>query len=465
MSEPLILKSSFSVSLVRVMQSVLPAIVAAAMLQIVSRSLDLQTSDRYTLLLGLVAVSTFIVVRPKESLTSLLISPHRALAVALLFRWCLNLLVLLAFLLATQILSFYPVQLLAWWAVVTPVALVLLMVPMQFWFRSILVSRENTKRAIIAGYNDASQALAQRLQSLHVQVDGFFDDRGLDRLGGEVVMPLRGRLPDLVGYVQANAVDVIFIALPMRHVQRVLNMLGQLRDTTASIYYVPDVFVFDLIQARTADVLGVPVVAMCETPLSGYGGTIKRLTDIAAAGIGVLMLSPLLLVVAGLVAMTSRGPVVFRQRRYGIDGQEIIVYKFRTMTVTEDGPTVAQATKDDKRVTVIGRFLRQTSIDELPQLFNVLQGTMSLVGPRPHAVAHNEEYRKLVPGYMIRHKVPPGITGLAQINGCRGELSSLDDLKARIHYDLEYLRHWSWLLDIKIIFRTLMLIWADKKAY
>jgi putative colanic acid biosynthesis UDP-glucose lipid carrier transferase len=166
-----------------------------------------------------------------------------------------------------------------------------------------------------------------------------------------------------------------------------------------------------------------------------------------------------------LVKLSSPGPAIFRQRRYGLDGQEIIVYKFRTMKVTEDGDTISQASRSDSRITPIGAFLRRYSIDELPQFINVLQGRMSLVGPRPHAVAHNEQYRTLIKGYMVRHKVRPGITGLAQINGARGETSRLEEMEARISLDLEYLRGWSPLLDFKILALTLVRVFRDDKAY
>jgi len=321
---------------------------------------------------------------------------------------------------------------------------------------------------VFAGCTDVSLQMAERLRKnreLCISVAGFFDDRSAERLGLEVGAPLLGGLPDLADYVRKNAVEVIFIALPMRHVQRVMDLLDDLRDTTASIYYVPDVFVFDLIQARTGEILGMPVVAMCETPFFGYRGVVKRLMDVSIAGVGLLLLAPFLAVVALLVKLTSPGPVIFRQRRYGLDGQEISVYKFRTMTVTEDGAEIRQATRDDERVTPLGRFLRRYSIDELPQLLNVVQGTMSLVGPRPHAVAHNEEYRKLIKGYMIRHKVLPGITGLAQVSGCRGETRTLEQMQARVRYDLDYLRHWSPALDLKIMLRTALLVFADRKAY
>jgi putative colanic acid biosynthesis UDP-glucose lipid carrier transferase len=265
--------------------------------------------------------------------------------------------------------------------------------------------------------------------------------------------------------VQARRIDVIFVALPMRQVQRVVDLLNELRDTTASIYFVPDIFVMDLIQSRTAEIDGVPVVAMCETPFYGSRGLVKRSMDIALSAVGLLVLMPFLLLVALLVKLGSPGPAIFRQRRYGLDGNVIDVRKFRTMNVTEDGPNVRQATINDRRVTPIGRWLRRYSIDELPQLINVLEGSMSLVGPRPHAVAHNEEYRGLIQGYMVRHKVPPGITGLAQVNGCRGETSHVDEMRRRIEFDLEYLRRWSPTLDLRILVQTVWQLLGDRKAY
>jgi putative colanic acid biosysnthesis UDP-glucose lipid carrier transferase len=334
--------------------------------------------------------------------------------------------------------------------------------------RGFLMKAFNARTAVIAGYNTASVQLAQRLKQnpgVRLEVAGFFDDRSMDRLGMEPDASLIGPLADLGDYVKKNRTDVIFIALPIRHLKRVMNLLDDLRDTTCSIYYVPDVFVFDLVQARSGEILGIPVVAMCETPFYGYRGVAKRLTDVFLSVTVLLLLLPLLAVVAMLVKVSSPGPVIFKQRRYGLDGQEIAVYKFRTMKVTEDGPSIRQASKSDDRITPVGAMLRRSSLDELPQLINVLQGRMSLVGPRPHAVAHNEEYRKLIKGYMIRHKVLPGITGLAQVNGCRGETAKLEEMEARVNYDLEYLRHWSPMLDIKIMLLTVVRLFRDDKAY
>ena len=300
---------------------------------------------------------------------------------------------------------------------------------------------------------------------MRIEVSGFFDDRSNDRLGIEPDAKLIGTLGDVAQYVKERGTDVIFVALPIRHLKRVMDLLDDLRDTTASIYYVPDIFVFDLIQARSGEIHGIPVVAMCETPFYGYRGVAKRLTDVVLSSAMLLLTMPLFVIVAVMVKFSSPGPVIFKQRRYGLDGREIAIYKFRTMRVTEDGEKIRQASKSDSRITRVGGILRRSSLDELPQLINVLQGRMSLVGPRPHAVAHNEEYRKLIKGYMVRHKVLPGITGLAQVNGCRGETSQLEEMEARVNYDLDYLRHWSPMLDLKIILLTAVKVFRDDKAY
>jgi putative colanic acid biosynthesis UDP-glucose lipid carrier transferase len=269
----------------------------------------------------------------------------------------------------------------------------------------------------------------------------------------------------LAAYAQQNRIDTIFIALPMASQPRILKLLDDLRDTTASIYFVPDIFLSDLIQARVDEVNGIPVVAVCETPFYGVSGLVKRIEDLVIATIIMLLISPIMLAISIGVKLSSPGPVLFKQRRYGLDGQEILVYKFRSMTVCEDGDLVTQARPDDQRVTKFGAFLRKTSLDELPQFMNVLTGSMSIVGPRPHAVAHNEMYRKLIKGYMVRHKVKPGITGWAQVNGLRGETETLNKMKARIEYDLDYLRNWSVSLDLLIILRTVVLIFRDSRAY
>ena len=322
--------------------------------------------------------------------------------------------------------------------------------------------------AVIAGAGDVGRTLAERINEtpyLGVRVAGFFDDGESERLQGLSQHGVLGSLEQLAEYVKKNRVDLIYLALPMGSQPQIMKVLDELHDTTASIYFAPDLFLFDLIQARMDTIGGIPVVAVCETPFYGVDGLVKRLSDIVIASAILVAIAPLMVAIAIAVKLGSPGPAIFRQRRYGLDGREIIVYKFRSMTVAEDGDTVRQATKNDARVTPLGAFLRRTSLDELPQFINVLQGRMSVVGPRPHAVAHNEMYRKLIKSYMVRHKVRPGITGWAQVNGLRGETESLDKMKARIEYDLDYLRQWSLRLDLKIIWRTLFVVLKRQNAY
>jgi putative colanic acid biosynthesis UDP-glucose lipid carrier transferase len=231
------------------------------------------------------------------------------------------------------------------------------------------------------------------------------------------------------------------------------------------VFLVPDLFVFDLLHSSWISLDGIPMISVFDTPFYGVDGWLKRFEDIVLASMILTLISIPMLVIAIATKLTSPGPVIFKQRRYGLNARVMEVWKFRTMTVCEDGEDIAQATKGDMRVTRLGAFLRRTSLDELPQFINVLQGRMSIVGPRPHAVSHNEKYRKLLHGYMLRHKVKPGITGWAQINGWRGETENLEKMKYRITYDMEYISNWSLWLDFKIIMRTLLIVVRDRNVY
>jgi len=467
MTQPVLLKQSFLIAFMTGVQALVPALVAVASLYLTIIFFNIRF-DRSSEAIVIVAVLCLVLVTPPREVSTQLTSARLSAVLEVIFRWLLLLAVMLAIGYATKSLDGYPRRIFLTWAVVTPVALVIATLVMHGVMRRFLMNAFDARSAIIAGYNNSSLELARRLQSnpgMRLDVAGFFDDRSTDRLGMEPGVKLVGSLSEMGEYVKLHRIDVIFIALPIRHVKRVMNLLDDLRDTTASIYYVPDIFVFDLIQARSGEIHGIPVVAMCETPFYGYRGVVKRLTDTALSVIILLLLLPVLVVIALLVKFTSPGPIIFKQRRYGLDGREIAVYKFRTMRVTEDGTHIRQASKTDDRITPVGNILRRSSLDELPQLINVLQGRMSLVGPRPHAVAHNEEYRKLIKGYMVRHKVLPGITGLAQVNGCRGETAQLEQMEARVNYDLDYLRHWTPMLDIKILLMTVVKIFRDDKAY
>jgi putative colanic acid biosynthesis UDP-glucose lipid carrier transferase len=467
MTQPVLLKQSFLIAVLTGVQALVPAVVAVISLY-ATIILFGNIFDPSSAAIVIVGVLCLVLVQPPREVSTQLTSARLSAVMDVITRWLLLLAVLLAVGYVTHSLNGFPRRIFLTWAVVTPAALVLVTLMMQEIMRRFLMNAFDNRSAIIAGYNTSSLELARRLKSnpgMRVEVAGFFDDRSSDRLGMEADAKLVGSLGDMSQYVKDNRTDVIFIALPIRHVKRVMNLLDDLRDTTASIYYVPDIFVFDLIQARSGEIHGIPVVAMCETPFYGYRGVAKRLTDIGFSVLILLLLLPLLVLIAVVVKASSPGPVIFKQRRYGLDGREIAVYKFRTMTVIEDGDSIRQASKTDARITRVGAVLRRASMDELPQLINVLQGRMSLVGPRPHAVAHNEEYRKLIKGYMVRHKVLPGITGLAQVNGCRGETSKLEEMEARVNYDLDYLRHWSPMLDIKILLLTVVKVFRDEKAY
>jgi putative colanic acid biosynthesis UDP-glucose lipid carrier transferase len=472
MTNPVVFKQTLRIGLLSVAQSIALPVLAAMLLACEMWYLGVPFDQPFVLLFTLVVVLGIPLFQPERGMLTQLIGGRRRLLSRVAFRWLLLLCLLLAIGFATKSSDHFSRRMLLTWAVTTPGVLIGAALLMHEALNLMLSDPASARRAIFVGYNEISRSLAQRVErtsSAALRVAGFFDDRAVHRLGvsgeAEPQPQLEGGLKDIVEYVQQNDIDVIFVALPVSHIARVQKLLDDLRDTTVSIYYVPMVFPFDTIQGGTSEFLGVPLIALCETPFHGTRGVSKRLTDLVLVSLILFPAAPFMLFVALLVRLTSPGPAIFKQRRYGLDGQEITVYKFRTMTVTEDGDSIRQATQDDARITPLGRLLRRTSMDELPQLLNVLQGRMSLVGPRPHAVAHNEMYRKLIKGYMIRHKVAPGITGLAQVHGMRGETQTLEQMEARLKYDLDYLRNWSPLLDLKILFKTVLIVARGDKAY
>ncbi|HTU24761.1 MAG TPA: undecaprenyl-phosphate glucose phosphotransferase [Pirellulales bacterium] len=328
----------------------------------------------------------------------------------------------------------------------------------------------NARGFAVLGVNELGFQLAQNISNtpdLGLKLVGFFDDRPPHRVPPvpEEIGRHVGDIQQLVELARAGEIDRIYITLPMRAEERIRKLLSALSDSTASVYIVPDFFVFELLHSCWTDIGGLPVVAVFDHPFYGVDGLLKRSTDIVLASLLLVCFALPMLLVAAAVKLTSPGPVFFRQRRYGMDGREIRIWKFRTMTAAEDGPVVRQATRNDARLTPIGGFLRRTSLDELPQLFNVLTGSMSLVGPRPHATAHNEEYRRHIRGYMLRHKVRPGITGLAQVNGWRGETDTLYKMEKRIEFDHQYIREWSLWKDFKILFHTVFIVFKRENAY
>jgi len=332
----------------------------------------------------------------------------------------------------------------------------------------------NTRQVAILGATETAETLCGQIQEhpwMGINVHGVYDDRGVDRLPDElgklaaVGCEYRGDLAALVEACREGKVDVVYVALPLRAEPRIQQALRDLADTTATVYLVPDFFQYPLIGSQLTSIGRVPLISMHGTPFHGMNLWLKRLEDIVVGALILLLIAIPMIVIAILIKLTSAGNVFFVQRRYGLNGKEIRVLKFRTMTVSEDGPNVVQATKNDKRVTPLGAILRRNSLDELPQFLQVIAGQMSIVGPRPHAVAHNETYRSLIPGYMLRHKVKPGITGWAQVNGWRGETPDVNWMKKRVEYDLEYISRWTVLWDLKIVLLTVFGRKKSQNAY
>jgi putative colanic acid biosysnthesis UDP-glucose lipid carrier transferase len=383
-------------------------------------------------------------------------------------RWSLVVTFLWALLYVSGFSSHYRGSVVLSWALLTPMVLW----SGQIGARWLLINAGERgglrRKAVIIGMTDFGANLADKLREdplLRTDVLGFFEDRHPSRLTVRPSYPILGKSAAAAEFISRHEVDVVYITLPLSRNPRILELLDTLRDCTASIYFVPDLLFCNLIQARFDQVQGIPLVAVRESPFYGMRGAAKRLFDVGVAGSLVTLLSPLLVLIAIGVKLTSAGPVIFRQKRYGLDGKEIVVYKFRSMSVTEDGSrTYTQVSRGDARVTPMGAFLRRMSLDELPQLFNVLEGSMSIVGPRPHAIAVNEQYRRLIPSYMLRHKVKPGITGWAQVHGYRGG-DDLEQMKKRVEFDVDYLRNWSLALDFSILLRTVAIVWRDESAY
>lgn len=381
----------------------------------------------------------------------------------------LTLLLLAAF--VTKTSAEFSRRLMISWAAVTPLLLGVWRAVLRYALHEARERGYNTRSAAIVGVSTIGVRLAERFETspwMGIDFAGFFDDRSIERLGPNAPsehVEIQGGFDALVAKARRREVDLVYIALPPRAEPRIHELVRRLADTTVSVYLAYDFGGFDLLRARWSSVGDVPVMGVVENPFHGGDGFAKRIEDIILASIILTLIAVPMLVIAIGVKLSSRGPVFFRQRRYGLNGEEIRVLKFRTMTVCEDGNTVTQATKDDQRVTKLGAILRRTSLDELPQFLNVLSGEMSIVGPRPHAVAHNEQYRALIQGYMRRHKVKPGITGWAQVNGWRGETDTLEKMEKRVQYDLEYINGWHLGLDLKIIAMTAWTVLRDKKAY
>ena len=356
------------------------------------------------------------------------------------------------------------------WSLAVPAAISFYRVSARIVLREMRRTGVNTRKVAIVGAKEPGLTLAQSiLQSpwMGMNIAGFYDNRvsigsrPLDKEELQVV----GNIELLKKQARAGEFDDIYIALPMREEETIKELVEYLANSSCCVHIVPDVFTFKMLNARSREIGGLPVVSVYDTPFDSFDAIIKRVEDVVLSSMILCLIAIPMLFIAAAVKFTSKGPVIFKQRRYGINGEEIMVWKFRSMTTCDNGDVVVQAKKGDARITKVGAFIRKTSLDELPQFINVLQGKMSIVGPRPHAVAHNELYRDQISGYMQRHLVKPGITGWAQVNGWRGETDTLEKMQKRIEYDLAYIKRWSVFLDMKIIALTILRGFRSSSAY
>ncbi|NCJ07461.1 undecaprenyl-phosphate glucose phosphotransferase [Synechococcales cyanobacterium C] len=454
--------------MVWILQKVIDATLVAVFLVVMSLAYQVYFDAPYILL----AAISFLITPPLFQATGLYYSfrgDHPAAEYPKIFLgWVIEVLILLILGYLTKTSEHFSRLLITTWLLVTPLGICCFHLMVRMMLRQLRASGHNTRKAVIAGTNELAGYLAQELNQspeLGIQFCGFFTDQSCLESGRPWRQPLIGTLSELPNYIQRFKIDVVYIALQLTEEEGISKLMYALQDTTACVYFVPNLLTFNLLHARVHELHGIPVLAIWETPFDALQGSMKRITDIIVALLVLVLTSPLMAAIALAVKLSSPGSILFVQRRYGLSGTEIPVYKFRSMRVTEDGADIPQAQQNDPRVTPIGAFLRRTSLDELPQFINVLQGHMSIVGPRPHAVAHNEHYRKLIQGYMLRHIVKPGITGWAQIHGLRGETETLDKMERRVAYDLHYLRHWSLWLDLVIIVRTIMVVFKHQNAY
>ncbi len=423
------------------------------------------TLGTYYKLAGLVAVIAFLFFAEWHALyESWRADSVRNEAWKIVSIWLLTCFVLLAIWFFSKSSIYFSRVTVVAWMITTPVALTVERVLLRYTLRHFRKLGLNSRAVAIVGSGGGAEQLAEAIQRspwMGLRIEGVYDNEGLShKLGAQ---PLD--IETLLQRVREQVIDGIYISYPMLQEEKIRQLVEQLADSTASVHVVPDVFVSDLLHARWTSLEGVPLVSVFESPFYGANFFLKRLEDVALGSLILLLILPVMSVIAAAIKFTSPGPVIFKQRRYGLNGEVIEVWKFRSMSVTEDGAVVPQARKNDPRVTSLGAFLRRTSLDELPQFINVLKGEMSIVGPRPHAVAHNEEYRKLIHGYMLRHKVKPGITGWAQINGWRGETDTMEKMEMRVKYDLDYINNWSIWFDLKIIVLTVFRGMLGRNAY
>ena len=392
---------------------------------------------------------------------------HQARIVTTVWLTVVIIIILVAFLTKTS--TFYSRQWMAMW---TFMAWGLLLSFRLGFYKILQTMRSrgwNHKRIIIVGTGELAQNVARNIREASwtgLDIVAFFDDNNCRTMKEIDGVGIKCDIGNIDRVVETNRINEVWLALPLQEEDRMKKILARLQYSTVNIRFVPGIFGFRLFNHSITEVAGLPIIDLNASPMVGVNRFIKELEDTVLSLLILIMISPILLLISLGIKLTSKGPVIFKQMRNGWDGKPIKVYKFRTMVIHEecDGD-LTQACRYDARVTPFGAFLRRTSLDELPQFFNVLQGRMSIVGPRPHAIEHNDQYKEQIDAYMLRHKVKPGITGWAQVNGWRGQTDTLDKMKKRVEFDLYYIENWSLWLDLKIIFFSIFSGFVHKNAY
>jgi len=336
------------------------------------------------------------------------------------------------------------------WVLIASFGLILVMLVSHMAAIRARNRNRQSRKIVLVGSGQAAARVERRIQS-----DPASDMELAARFGEAWSDKPASPVSELADYVGENHIHEVWIAAPWEDKTLLEESLGALSESVVDVNVVPDLYQYRLLRQNISEWSGLPVINLAGTPMTLAEKRLKSMFDRLGSLALIALLSPLMLVVALLIRLTSKGPALFHQKRHGVDGEFIEILKFRTMVVhDEEKGQVTQASKDDARVTGMGRFLRRTSLDELPQLFTVLKGEMSLVGPRPHAIEHNVFFKSRIPRYMLRHKVKPGITGWAQVNGFRGQTETEEQMALRIEHDLWYIQNWSLWLDLKILLMT-----------
>ena len=402
--------------------------------------------------LGVISVVLYLLVANIRSVyRSARLETYSQIAQKIIGSWIIVAFLLIALAFLSKTSSTFSRVIIGSWITITPILLVSERLVIYFCLRKLRSQGANTRTYIVFGTQESGNLMQQKITQTPWA--------GMTYLGST------DNYQDLLSKISDKHIDYAFITNAENNPEVTRKAISGLSDSTASVYIVPQLFLHNAFDSGWVTLGNTPMITVNDHPFYGSYWLLKKMEDIILGIIIFILSLPVMICIAIGIKLSSKGPVLFKQRRYGLNGEVIQVLKFRTMKTMDDGAVVVQASKNDPRITTLGRILRRTSLDELPQFWNVLQGTMSIVGPRPHAIAHNEEYRQLIEGYMLRHKVKPGITGWAQVNGLRGETDTLDKMKSRIDYDLYYINHWSIWLDIKIILMTIINGFTGKSAY